>query len=195
MFDKDQASSPTPPSDNDSEETKQTATDDGATNTELSELLKSFSGDTQAEIERLKAEVAQLTDSLARSQAEFQNFRKRQLLELEQNLKYASSQLITDLLPVLDNFQRGFQHTPEHLKQEQWVIGMLAIEKQFQQLLEKIGVRKITTVGERADPHVHEVLSAGDQPNTAPDTIIEEYEAGYMLHDKVLRPAKVKVQQ
>lgn len=162
---------------------------------DLQDVMQTFSGDQSGEIEKLQAQVAQLTDSLARSQAEFINFRKRQASEQESFLKFANQKLILDLLPVVDNFQRAFQHVPETIKENQWVIGALAIEKQFTQVLEKLGVQKMNTIGQKFDANYHEILSVGDQPNTEKDVVIEEFEAGYILGDKVLRPAKVKVQK
>lgn len=147
------------------------------------------------EIEQLKTEIAQLKDSLARSQADFVNFRRRQAQELESTLKYANGQCIQELLPTIDNLNRAFLHTPEEIKSNQWVTGILAIEKQFLQTLEKLGLKKIQTVGQIADPNFHEIIGVSDQPKTAPDTITDEIEAGYMLHDKVLRAAKVRVQK
>lgn len=162
---------------------------------DLQDMMQAFSGSQDAEIEQLKAQVATLTDSLARSQAEFINFRKRQATEQESFLKFANQKLILDLLPVVDNFQRAFQHVPETIKNDQWVIGALAIEKQFTQVLEKIGVQKMNVIGQKFDAHLHEILTVGDQANTEKDVVIEEFEAGYLLGDKVLRPAKVKVQK
>lgn len=166
-----------------------------ASDQDLQDMMQTFSSDQNAEIEKLKAQVAQLTDSLARSQAEFINFRKRQASEQESFLKFANQKLILDLLPVVDNFHRAFQHVPENIKNDQWVIGALAIEKQFTQVLEKLGVQKMNTLGQKFDANNHEILTVGDQPNTEKDVVIEEFEAGYTLGDKVLRPAKVKVQK
>lgn len=162
---------------------------------DMQDILKTFTPNQDEEIATLKAQVAQLTDSLARSQAEFINFRKRQALEQESFAKFANQKLILDLLPIVDNFQRAFQHVPVHIKDEQWVIGALAIEKQFVQLLDKLGLQKINAVGHMFDANLHEILTTGDQENTAKDMVIEEFESGYMLGDKVLRPAKVKVQK
>ncbi len=147
------------------------------------------------ELENLQQEIAQLKDSLARTQADFANFRRRQSLELESTIKYANGQCIQELLPTIDNLHRAFLHTPEELKNNQWVSGILAIEKQFLQTLEKLGLKKIETVGKIADPTFHEIIGVVDQPDTESDTIVDELEAGYMLHDKVLRPAKVRTQK
>ncbi len=172
-----------------------TANDQNPPQDELQDMMQTFTPNQDEEIAALKAQVAQLTDSLARSQAEFINFRKRQALEQESFSKFANQKLILDLLPIVDNFQRAFQHVPAHIKDEQWVIGALAIEKQFVQLLDKLGVQKINTIGQMFDANLHEILTTGEQENTAKDMVIEEFEAGYMLGDKVLRPAKVKVQK
>ncbi len=162
---------------------------------DLQDIMQTFTPNQDEEIAALKAQVVQLTDSLARSQAEFINFRKRQALEQESFAKFANQKLILDLLPIVDNFQRAFQHVPAHIKDEQWVIGALAIEKQFVQLLDKLGLQKINAIGQMFDANLHEILTTGEQADTAKDVVIEEFEAGYMLGDKVLRPAKVKVQK
>lgn len=175
--------------------TNNNAQSDPATDQDLQDVMQTFSGNQDAEIEKLKAQVAQLTDSLARSQAEFINFRKRQATEQESFLKFANQKLLLDLLPVVDNFHRAFQHVPETIKSDQWVVGALAIEKQFTQVLEKLGVQKMNVIGQKFDANLHEILTVGEQPNTEKDVIIEEFEAGYLLGDKVLRPAKVKVQK
>ncbi|MBI4836131.1 MAG: nucleotide exchange factor GrpE [Candidatus Abawacabacteria bacterium] len=150
---------------------------------------------TNDEIELLKAEIAQLKESVARAQADFINFRRRQSQELESTIKFASGQCINELLPVIDNLQRAFLHIPEELKDNQWVNGVFAIEKHFLQTLEKLGVKKIPTVGTKADPNFHEIIGVGEKPDTESDVVIDEIEAGYLLHEKVLRPAKVRVQK
>ncbi len=147
------------------------------------------------EVHNLQAEIERLTNSLARSQADLDNFRKRQVQEQENFLKFANSQLILELLPVIDNFNRAFQHTPDNLKNDQWFIGVLAIEKQFLLVLEKLGVKKIETIGKKADPHLHEIIGVSEKEKTEKDTVIEEVEAGYLLNGKVIRPAKVMVQK
>lgn len=165
-----------------------TPADEQQTNSQSTQAVSS-------EIELLQTEIAQLKDSLARSQAEFANYRRRQTQELESMIKFASGQTINTILPVIDNLQRAFTHIPEDIKDNTWVNGVIAIEKQFIQTLEKLGLKKIVTVGEKADPNFHEVISTADQPGTEKDTIINELEAGYTLNDKVLRVAKVIVQK
>lgn len=168
---------------------------DPTPNDQNSNAAQQSSVTNNKELELLQNEVAQLKDSLARAQADFANFRRRQALELESTIKYANGQCIQELLPTIDNLNRAFLHTPEDIKDNQWVNGVLAIEKQFLQTLEKLGLKKISTVGQIADPNFHEIIGVTDQPNTAPDTIIDEIESGYMLHDKVLRVAKVRTQK
>ena len=150
---------------------------------------------TNSEIEQLKTEIAQLKESVARGQADFANFRRRQSQEIESLAKFASSECINELLPVIDNLQRAFVHIPEEISQNEWIKGIFAIEKHFLQTMEKLGLKKIETLGKKADPNFHEIIGTTEQPNTESDTITDEIEAGYMLHDKVLRAAKVRVQK
>jgi molecular chaperone GrpE len=136
--------------------------------------------------------IAELEQQLQRVAADFDNFRKR--TEDEKKSVYAIAQATTllELTPVLDNFRRATDHLPEHLQGDNWVTGVLYIEKQLEQIFEEHGVTKIKTVGEAFDPQLHEAVSteSSDQPA---QTILGELESGYLLGDKVLKPAKVKV--
>ena len=131
---------PDPISINFDDQNQQPATDQTQ---EQNTTNNSSAGNTQSasdsELTKLQTEIDQLKDTLARTQADFINFRRRQTQENESMIKFAASETIHTLLPVIDNLQRSFSHIPTELKDHVWVNGVIAIEKQFLQTLEKIG--------------------------------------------------------
>lgn len=149
------------------------------------------------ELEKLKAELEEaqkkaqnFEDIAKRAQADLQNFRRRSEQEKADFVRFAKMEFILQLLPIVDNFARAAEHTPEDLKTHDWVKGISAIEKQFEGMIAALGLEKIKTVGEKFNPHFHEAVAEGQGEK---DTVIEELEKGYILNDKVVRPAKVKV--
>ncbi len=133
--------------------------------------------------------IHELTDSLQRLQAEFENYKKRTEKEKEDFVKYAKADLIAKLLPTLDSFEIALKNTTDN---EKFVKGIELIFAQLYSLLESEGIRPIKADGEKFDPFKHEVLmkEASDKEE---DMILEELQKGYMLNAKVLRHSKVKV--
>ncbi len=140
-------------------------------------------------IEQLQKENKELIDHLQRLQAEFDNYRKRVEKEKCEFLAYANRELILSLLPLLDNFELALKNS-KHT--EDFVKGVELIYSQFFSLLENFGLKNIESEGQHFDPNLHEALltEKSDKPE---NTILEELQKGYMLNDKVLRTAKVKI--
>jgi len=162
--------------------------DEGTLSTEV-ECLRAEKG----KIEREKREI---TDRYLRLQAEFANFRRRSQREKQELVSTANETLITELLPVLDNFERALQAfagSTADQATESLTGGVEMIYRQFRDALEKAGLREIATEGQRFDPSVHEavMMVPGDEENH--NTVVEQLQKGYMLNDKVLRPSRVKV--
>ena len=136
-----------------------------------------------------KEKIEELTETLQRLQAEFENYKKRIDKEKEEFAKYAGALTIGKMLPVLDSFEIALKNTSDR---EKFVEGMKMIYAQFHSVLEAEGVRPIKAAGEKFDPYRHEVLmkEESDKPE---DTILEEFQKGYMLNDRVLRHSKVKI--
>ena len=134
-------------------------------------------------------QIDELTDTLKRLQAEFENYKKRVDKEKIEFVKYAHADMISQLLPVLDSFEIAFKNTSD---KEKFVEGIKMIYAQFHSILEAEGLKPIKARGEKFDPYKHEVLlkEESDKPE---DTILEEFQKGYMLNDRVLRHSKVKV--
>ncbi len=138
-------------------------------------------------------EIKDLTESLQRLQAEFQNYQKRCEKSNEDFMRYAISGFIEKLLGVVDTFELAFKSKDSH---EQFVKGTEMIYGQLYEVLEKEGLRPIKSVGEKFDAYKHEVLLTEKTDKDEEDDIItEELQRGYMLKDKVLRFAKVKVKK
>jgi molecular chaperone GrpE len=144
----------------------------------------------EAELQKLKAERDTLLDRLARAQAEFDNARKRAAKEQEDFRDFATVGAIKSLLPVIDSFERALQARSEP---GDFRSGVELIYKQLQDVLAKMGVRPIAAKGEQFDPHVHEAIEMVDTSDAADHEVLEEWQRGYKLKDRLLRPAMVKV--
>ncbi len=136
-------------------------------------------------------ELASLRDQLLRLAADFDNFRKRTRREQEDIRRYGIETLLTDILPVLDNFDRALAHTAG--EQNPLVQGVRMVAKQFHDVLGRYGVQSFTSVGDRFDPERHEAVGQMPGGDVEPGTVLEEAQKGYMLHDRLLRPARVVV--
>jgi molecular chaperone GrpE len=143
-----------------------------------------------SEIDQLKAERDQLLDRLARLQAEFDNARKRAERERLEFRDYATSAVIEQFLPVLDNFDLALKSTGSA---EQLRSGVALIVKQMEETLRQLQVAPVPAVGELFDPRVHEALGAVERDDLPDQTVAEEVRRGYKLRDRLLRPALVRV--
>src|SRR5699024_1036499 len=125
-------------------------------------------------------------------QAEFDNFKKRTQKERIAERKYKSQELVTELLPALDNFERALQ--VEKTEDTKGIIdGITMVYNQINDALNAEGVEVIETIGKEFDPHIHHAVMQEENENEASNTVIEELQKGYILNDRVIRPAMVKV--
>jgi molecular chaperone GrpE len=149
---------------------------------------------TTDELERLTREAAQAKDQYLRTLAEFENARKRLQREKEEFAKYAAEGLIRELLPVIDGMDQALVAVDQRADAQAVIKGIHLIYRQMLGLLEKQGVKRISTIGERFDPHLHEAVGHVDTDGDTPsDTIVEEVQVGYTMHGHVIRPAVVKI--
>lgn len=145
------------------------------------------------EVSALHSQIEELQSRLLRSQADFDNFRRRTRQEKEDFAKYASSKLIEQLLPVVDNFERALAVSKESNDFEAFAKGVDMIFRQLQQVLEQEGLQPITAVGEAFDPELHQAVARVDSDEHEEGIIVEELQKGYKLKDRVIRPSMVKV--
>ncbi len=145
------------------------------------------------ELEEAKARAAEYLDGWQRTQAEFANYRKRQETEFLQRVQMNNAVLIARILPVLDDLERAVQTVPPGLQMLTWVDGIFLIKRKLEAILEMGGVRPIETAGKSFDPLYHEAVTYEEAPGYEEGQIIGEVQRGYMLGDRVLRPALVRV--
>jgi len=138
--------------------------------------------------EKQKAE--EYLASWQRAQADFVNYKRRTEQERQEFNNFANANLILGLLPVVDDLERALDAVPTKYKKHDWVEGVRLVERKFKTVLEGQGVKPIISLGEAFDPNFHEALRQGKGKE---GIVIEEFQKGYMLHDKLLRPARVVV--
>ncbi len=152
---------------------------------------------TKEEHEQLKQaakEKEEYRDKLLRQQAEFDNFRKRQEKEKLEFTKFANEAIILEMLEVLDNLERLVSLAEKHKEDFQsFLKGVEMILAHLYELLKKHGVKPIETLGKKFDPLFHEVLLAVKSETDEDNRIVEEFQKGYLLENRVIRTAKVKV--
>ena len=141
--------------------------------------------------EKALQEAADLRDQLLRLAADFDNYRKRTQREAQDMRRYSAQMLACDLLTVIDSFDRALMHTGDST--DPFVLGMRMVAKQLSDALGNHGITRFATAGQPFDPAKHEALGQCPSPTIPEHMIIEDIEAGYMLHDRLLRPAKVVV--
>ena len=142
--------------------------------------------------EALEAEKKQLTDRMLRIQADYDNFKRRTEKERIAERKYQAQDLATELLPVIDNFERALQ-TDVSDENKGFKDGMVMIYEQLQNALKSQGIEAIETVNKEFDPNIHHAVMQVEDENFDSNVIVEELQKGYILKDKVIRPAMVKV--
>jgi molecular chaperone GrpE len=140
--------------------------------------------------EALRGENQQLRDRYLRTLADFENVRKRTEREKADFYKYAVGAVMKDVLPVIDNFDRALAHATET---DEFHTGVLLIYKQLYDVLQKHGLRPIDESGVHFDPNIHEAVVREEDDSVPSHTVVAILQKGYFLHDRLLRPALVKV--
>ena len=142
------------------------------------------------------AELAELKDRYLRLAAEFDNFRRRNLKERQDLHNYANESLVKELLPVVDNLERAVVHgrkEEQRTDSENLLQGVELTYRSLVQILERFGVVEIEAEGKPFDPQVHEAVRRVATNEHPPGTVLEVYQKGYLLKDRLLRPAMVAV--
>lgn len=137
-------------------------------------------------------EIAELTDSLKRLQAEFENFKKRSEKDWAEKVKLANRKLITDLLPVLDSFDKALADAKGSCEAVSSAKGLEGLRKQLLHTLQREGLREIRADG-KLDPFVHEALMREEREDAEDGKILEVFQKGYLVNSTPIRPARVKV--
>lgn len=162
-----------------------------AVEAEASEPQAEAAADSELEVLRKLAEENQ--QRYLRAQADFDNFRRRSRQEKEEFAKYASLKLIEQLLPVVDNFERALSSSKETKDFDSLVKGLDMTFRQLDQLLSQEGVKAIEALGQPFNPEFHQAVMQVESEEHEEGFVVEELQKGYVLKDKVIRPAMVKV--
>lgn len=147
---------------------------------------------SNAELEKKLQEAG---NRYLRLQADFENFKRRTRLDAAASEKYRAQELILNILPAIDNFERALQTEANEDQAKALKQGMEMVYRGLLDALEKEGLQVIEAVGKEFDPHLHHAVMQGQDENFASNIVIEEFQKGYMLKDRVIRPSMVKVNQ
>lgn len=140
----------------------------------------------------LQADLDRFRDLALRTQADFENYKKRAAREKEDSVKYANSSLLQRLVSILDNFELGLAAAKTESERSPIYSGMVLVQKQLNDLLEENGLQAIEAEGKKFDPNLHEAIA--HEPSETPEgTVIRQARRGYRFKDRLLRPARVVV--
>jgi molecular chaperone GrpE len=155
--------------------------------------LKAELEQARARIAELEAKLAESEDRYLRTVAESQNFRRRMEEQKAEERRFANRELVLGLLGVMDNFERALAAAEESASFESLIGGVRLTMRQMQDFLSKQGVAPIEALGKEFDPNYHEAVMRVEDSEHPDNTVVEELQRGYVMHDRVLRPSMVKV--
>ena len=164
-----------------------------ASKEEQSETAGAETENLRAELEARTREALEWKDKYLRASADFENAKRRLKKDQDEAIRYANESIIRELLVVLDNLERAIAHAKDSRDVKPFLEGVELTCKQFGEILERFGVTPIVGVGTVFNPAVHQAMvqvEAGDHPE---NMVVEEFQRGYRLNDRVLRPAMVSV--
>lgn len=158
--------------------------------------LDKLQSELKAAQEKLAQTEKQVADNLAgwqRAQADYANFKKETEKRSAELVEFANAAFMSEVLPVYSHFKLALNHIPEEQKKQDWVIGVYNIQKQFQEFFKKYNITEIKTIGEKFDPRIHEAVTHEAKAGFAADVVFDEVQPGYLLGERVITPAKVRV--
>jgi molecular chaperone GrpE len=148
----------------------------------------------QNEVAAAKAEASKNWDLYLRERADLENARKRHQREKEDAIRFANDRLLKEMIPVLDNLERAVEHAGQGAAESKGLLeGVSMTITQFRKALEDFGVKPIKAIGEVFDPNLHQAMGQMESAEQAPNTVVTEFQKGYLLHDRLLRPSLVMV--
>jgi len=149
-------------------------------------------GDPDRKTEELASQLEKAKDRYLRLAADFDNLKKRARQEQLDTMRYAAAAVAERLLPVLDDADRALSHAPEGVD-ESWLKGVRLTFQQLEDIMASVGVERIRAMGSPFDPKLHEAVGSEETSDQPEDTVVVELRPGYRMHDRVLRPALVKL--
>jgi molecular chaperone GrpE len=190
----------TPPNDSDPKNTEADAPPSAAQPQDAAGQAAQGGKSLQEIVAALQAEVGDLRDKWLRAHAEMENLRKRAEREKEEASKYAITKLAKDIVGVGDNFQRAIDAVPPGAAERDQTLksfleGVTMTERELLNVLDRHGIKRLQPMNEPFNPHLHQAVTQVPRPDVPSGTIVEVYQAGYTIADRVLRPAMVGVAQ
>lgn len=149
----------------------------------------------QEKVDELQAKLTETEGRMLRLQADFENYKRRVQLDKQAAEKYRAQSLVSDILPALDNFERAMQVEASDEQTKSLLQGMEMVYRQLLEALNKEGVEMIEAVGKQFDPHEHQAVMQVEDSEFESNAVVEEFQKGYKLKDRVIRPSMVKVNQ
>ncbi len=143
------------------------------------------------ELDLLKAKAEEYLNGWKRERADFLNYKKDEMERIGELAKYANTEIILKIIPILDNIYLAESHVPDELKENSWIEGFNQIKNQLCDFLAKEGIEPIKALGEQFDPSLMEVVEEVEGEKSG--KVVEETQKGYTMHGKLIRPAKVKI--
>jgi len=147
----------------------------------------------EKELGEKDAKIKSLEEKLLYLGADFENFKKIKIKEKQDTLKYANEVIIKELLPVIDHLEMALKHAESTEDYKSIYDGVKITLNEFLKVLEKAGARPIEAVGQRFDPNFHEALYQEEHEDKEPDTVVSEFQKGYLLNERLIRPSRVGV--
>ena len=144
-------------------------------------------------MEELEAERAKLKDQLLRTAADFDNYRKRARKDVELAERKGKEAVLREILPVIDNLERAVAASADAVDVQAVRDGVNMVLKSFEESAARLGIERVEAVGQRFDPNLHDAFQQVETDEVAPGTVVQEYQPGYKMGDKLLRPAMVVV--
>jgi molecular chaperone GrpE len=141
----------------------------------------------------LHSQLQSITEALQRERADAENMRRRHAQDIKALKQSVKVDIVSEILPVIDNFERSLKHVPSELEDNEYIKGVQAIVRQFDKVLTDMGVGRIATVGTVFDPNLHEAVSMDDTVGGDVDIVCDELQSGYSIEGQVVRPAMVRV--
>ena len=149
--------------------------------------------DLTAKLKEKEIEAAENYDKFLRASAELDNYRKRAAKERSDSIKYGNESIIKDMLPIIDSLDRALEHADNSEDFDAFIKGLKLVQEQFLGCLEKHGVERVQSTGMDFDPNMHEAMLQVESKEYEDNKVVEEFEKGYLLNGRLLRPAKVSV--
>jgi len=195
-FESDKGKNPKPKKEKDQEhlESQDVHKKEDTTETLSPETSEETKNEDLASLLKVKEEELQKEhDRLLRTLAEHENYKKRMARERADFLKFGNEALIKELLPVLDNLELSLEHARNATNAHAITEGIELVRKEFLRKLEKFGLSAVSARGEKFDPNRHEAAAQIETTEHPEDTVVDEFQKGYFIHDRLIRPARVSV--